>query len=206
MSGAARRAVLVRLALAGPAPRIDVGADHGRVAEALGCIATEREPSRRGRPNVPWVIADGLQPFRAVGTAVIAGMGARTILHVVEQACPVERLVLHAQDDPGALRLGLGALGWRVADEALAPDGRGFAEVVVAVRGPNPHDPLDLELGPVLLRSSDPLRPAWLTHRLRELDGVARKPELPLDVRERLAARIAVLQRARTQSEGPNAP
>lgn len=206
MSGAARRAALVRLALEGPPPRIDVGADHGRVAAALGCIATEREPARCGPALVPWVVADGLDPFRAVGTAVIAGMGARAILRIVGRAPPVRRLVLHAQDDPGALRRGLADAGFRVVDEALAPEGRGFAEVVVAEPGANGFPELELELGPVLLCAADPHREAWLALRIAELTGVRDTAGVPEHVRDRLAARIAVLQRAAAAPGTPNRP
>lgn len=157
--GEARRRVIV--AMAGDrTPIIDVGADHGRVAAALGAIATERMPRRRGRADVRWVIADGLRPFRRVGTAIIAGMGARTIARILTAGPRPEIAVLHAQDEPGWLRCWLAGHGFAIDAEALAPEGNGFAEVVRAVPGAEPAVGLPLFYGPRLLASADPhLRP-----------------------------------------------
>lgn len=166
-AGKPRRDVLVRLARRGPEPRVDVGADHGWVARALGCVATERRPHRRALPDGVWVVADGLDAFGPLGTAVIAGMGWRTIARIIGRAPPVERYVLHAQDDPPALRRWLAANGFRIADEALAPEAKRYAEVVVAVPGEEAaHGPV-LELGPVLLQGHDPLADA----HFRQLHG-----------------------------------
>lgn len=155
--GRPRRELLVHLASQGPRPRVDVGADHGRVAAALDCVATERRAHRvAGSPTQPWVICDGLRAFRQVGTAVIAGMGARTIAKILEEACPVARVVLHAQDDPVRLRTWLAANGWCILDEGLAPEAGRFAEVVVAQRGQELNQGLRLAYGPKLLAGSDP--------------------------------------------------
>lgn len=171
-AGAARRLVICALA---PTDReiIDVGADHGHVAHALGAIATERLPHRSGRPDVPWVVADGLAPFRTVPAAVIAGMGAKTIAGILERGPRPEVLVAHAPDDPPTLRLWLAAHGWRIEAEALAREGNRFAEVLRAVPGDEPSGDLWLELGPRLLRGDDPLLRPFLVHSQGFYAGIA---------------------------------
>src|SRR5690606_9372760 len=135
--GPARREALARLVP--PAPLIvDVGADHGHVAHRVGAVATERRPHRAGRGDVPWVVADGLAPFRHVPVAVIAGMGAQTIEGILTRGPRPDVLVAHAADDPPRLRAWLAAHGWRIDAEALAPEGNRWAEVLRAVPGVEP--------------------------------------------------------------------
>lgn len=155
-----RHAVIVALC-PGIEPIIDVGADHGYVAAALGAIAVERLPHRRGPAAVRWVIADGLQPFRAIGTAIICGMGADRIVAILAASVRPRAIVVHATDDPDRLRVGLAAHGWRIDAERLAADGRGFAEVIRAVPGTEPSAGARLRVGPRLLEGGDPLFTAW---------------------------------------------
>lgn len=159
----------------GDRPVIDVGADHGYVAEALGAIATERLPHRAGRAAVRWVIADGLAPFREVPVAILAGMGARTIAAILERGPRPGVLVAHAPDRPGHLRRWLAGHGWRIDAEGLAREGRGFAEVLRAVPGRETAEGLALTLGPRLLEGDDPLLEAWLRHRHHHAAGVAHR-------------------------------
>ncbi len=146
---------------------IDVGADHGYVAHALGAIATERMPQRSGSANVDWVIADGLLPFRDVPCAVIAGMGAETIIRILDNGPRPSVAILHAQDDPPKLRRMLATRGWRIDAEALAPEARRFAEVLRVVPGDEPSTGFTLEFGPRLLADGHPL----LLDHLRQLCG-----------------------------------
>ncbi len=146
---------------------VDVGADHGHVAARLGAIATERAPHRRGRSDLRWVIADGLKPFRKVDVAIIAGMGARTIARILEAGPRPAVAVLHAQDDPIALRRWLAANGWRIDAEALAPEARRFAEVMRVRSGVEPSEGCWLDFGPRLLTQGHPL----LLAHLRQLHG-----------------------------------
>ena len=152
---------------------VDVGADHGHVAHALGAIAVERMPHRAGRADVRWVIADGLSAFREVPVAVVAGMGARLIASIVERGPRPGVLVCHAPDDPAWLRGWLATHGWRIDAELLAEDKRRFAEVIRAVPGTEPATGLVLELGPRLLEGDHPLRSAWLEDRIAYWQGLA---------------------------------
>lgn len=165
-AGRARREVLISLCPEGEVI-VDVGADHGHVAAAVGAIATERQPHRAGRSDVRWVIADGLRPFRRVDVAIIAGMGAHTIASILEAGPTPAVAVLHAPDDPIALRRWLASHGWRIEAEALAPEARRFAEVIRAVPGQETAEGMELDFGPRLLRSDDP----WLLAHLEQLIG-----------------------------------
>lgn len=171
--GAARRAAIEALLPAEPGLVVDVGADHGHVAAAVGAIATERAPHRAGRSDVPWVIADGLAPFRAPDVAIIAGMGANTIEGILARGPHPRVLIAHAQDDPPRLRIHLARTGWRIEAERLAYEGRRYAVALRAVRGEEPASGLALHWGPRLLETGDPLLDAYLRHELAHQERVA---------------------------------
>lgn len=152
-------------------PIIDVGADHGYVAAALGAIAVERLPHRRGPADVRWVIADGLRPFRAVGTAIICGMGADRIAAILAEAVRPQVIVVHAADDPDRLRVHLVHQGWRIDAERLAVEGTGFAEILRAVPGVESSTGARLRLGPRLLDGRDPLFLAWQARAIAVREG-----------------------------------
>lgn len=195
-----RRDVILRLVPTDRGTVIDVGADHAEVARALGAIATEREPHRARRSGVPWVIADGLSCFRAVPVACIAGMGARTILGILDAGPRPDVLVAHAQDDPEMLRVGLAARGWRIEAEALAPEAQGFAAVLRAVPGRESATGFTLAFGPRLLQHGDPFLDAALDlqrarwARVAE-DTRAAAPEVCADA----SARVAFLDARRAR-------
>ncbi len=197
-SGRPRRALLARLALEGPEPRVDVGADHGLVAEAIQGIATERQRISSRVRGLPWVVADGLACFGPLGTAVIAGMGARTIARILAEGPPVQRVVLHAQDDPPLLRQRIAEAGWRIIDEGLAREAGRFAEVVVAEPGVEEASGLWLAYGPVLLRSSDPLLVEHLEQLAGHLGRLAEVSRPAPDVHRRHVEHLAFI-RARLQ-------
>ena len=157
---------------------IDVGADHGHVAQQLGAIATERRPHRAGRRDVSWVIADGLRPFREVEFATICGMGARTIHRILESGPrPTRGVVVHAQDDPPLLRSLLASHGWRIDAEALAPEAGRYAEVIRAVPGQEEAGGECLFFGPRLVESEDPFLEAHLRQVHNYWSSIAQKTE-----------------------------
>ncbi|MCB9685667.1 MAG: tRNA (adenine(22)-N(1))-methyltransferase TrmK [Alphaproteobacteria bacterium] len=182
-AGLKRRRVMASLVPAGAGIVVDVGADHGHVARALGAIATERMPNRMrrlpGDDEVAWVVADGLLPFRRVDVAVIGGMGALTIAGILERGPRPSVAVLHAQDDPPRLRLWLAEHGWRIEEEALAPEAGRYAEILRAVPGEETSAGLALELGPRLLEGTDP----YLIPHLEQLAGWLREVVLATEGR-----------------------
>lgn len=145
---------------------VDVGSDHGRIAEGLlaraepgaQVISTERRSHRLSRDTrVPCVVADGLAPFRQVDLAVIAGMGPHAILGILSRGPRPARAVVHSPDRTDTLRQGLKDQGWRIDAEALAPEGRRFAEVLRIVPGDEPASGHLLWFGPRLWAGDDPL-------------------------------------------------
>ncbi len=174
---------------------VDVGADHGHVAAWVGAIATERQPHRSGRGDVRWVIADGLKPFRRVDVAIVAGMGWRTIGRILEDGPRPSVAILHAQDDPPALRRWLASHGWRIDAEGLAPEAGRFAEVVRAVPGREAATGLVLELGPRLLDSADPHLRAHLEQLAGYWRSIAAKTATSAPgVHEEATERVAFLE------------
>lgn len=172
--GRPRHDLLIRLGMDAPRPLVDVGADHGKVARALGGVATERR-AHRAHGTGHWVIADGLVGFGPLGTAVIAGMGAGTISRILAAGPPLQRAILHAQDDPPRLRRWLATAGWRIIDEALAPEAGRFAEVVVAEPGVEPAEGFRLDYGPVLIDGDDPHRQAHFAEVAGWLEGLVQQ-------------------------------
>jgi tRNA A22 N-methylase len=200
-NGKARRDLIIAMC-----PRdgfiVDVGADHGHVAHAVGAVALEREIQRIGRPDVPWVVGDGLSCFRDVDTAIIAGMGALTIAGILERGPTPRRAIVHAPDDPPTLRQRLDALGWRIIDERLAPEARRFAEVLHIEPGVNEATGLWLELGPVLLRSEDPHLRAHLRHLFNWYGGIATATAGKAQEKHTWAAERATFVSERLQERG----
>jgi tRNA A22 N-methylase len=173
--GLPRRELLVAMCPPGRV-RVDVGADHGYVARALGAFATERAPHRiAGRDPLPWIVADGLKPFRHVDVAIIAGMGANTIARILQAGPRPGAAVLHAQDDPVALRLWLADHGWRIEEERLAREAGRFAEVIRVSPGQETATGYPLCFGPLLLRGEDPLLQEHLTELWRWHRGLAER-------------------------------
>jgi tRNA A22 N-methylase len=143
---------------------VDVGADHGHLAAALGAIAVERDAGRPGvGTRTPWVLADGLAPFRHVDVAVLAGLGARTIAAVLRRGPRPDVVVAQAPDDPPRLRRLLAADGWRVDTETLARERHRIVEITRFVPGTETTPEPWLGLGPRLLTLHHPLRDAWMT-------------------------------------------
>lgn len=84
-------------------------------------------------------LSDGVQSIpRDFDTLVIAGMGAQTMVHILEAApwLTGRRLVLQPQNKPQLLRKFLSAGGWRIREEALVRDGRFLYSVMEAVYQP----------------------------------------------------------------------
>ena len=189
--GRPRRELLIRMTPPGEV-RVDVGADHGHVAHALGAIATERMPERTGRSDVPWVICDGLAAFRRVDVAIIAGMGARTIAGILDRGPRPTCAVLHATDDPPWLRRWLAKHGYRIEAEGLAPEAKRYAEVLRVVHGTETATGLTLDFGPHLVAGDVPHREAHFTQLRDWWGGIAaatrgRAPEKHRDATERVA-------------------
>lgn len=198
----------------------DIGTDHGHLPRLLlssgrasYCVATELRESRLARtrqppaddPLAPRLVlrwGDGLVPLRPddrLDVIVLAGMGARTIVRILEDPCRVGlgvgRLVIQPQSEIALVRRWLASREFHIVDETLAHERGHFYVALAATTGPGEpcagHPRLteeDLfEVGPCLVASGDPqLRRYWRHRRRRE--------ERILD-RARGAGRAAALRR-----------
>lgn len=205
----------------------DIGTDHARLpylllrsGRASLCIATERfargaERLRRAAAAHPAPGAleirhgDGLRaldPEDRIDVVVAAGLGARSILRLLDQDSAgrlgLSRVVLQPLTEPARLRRGLAERDYGIADERLALDGRRFYTVIAADRGREDrfaeHPVLDrddlYEAGPCLVRCGDPLvKKLWLREReaqLRLLERAAGAGRRAAQRRLELAGRI----------------
>lgn len=149
---------------------VDVGCDHGHVAAALArqgrfVIGVERRSQRLPeRSDVPLVVCDGLSALRRVDLAIITGMGGRIILDILARGPQPKITIIHSPNHTDELRQGLADAGWRIDAERLAPESRGYAEVIRVVRGEEPAQGHALWFGPKLL--DQPLARAHAEHQL----------------------------------------
>lgn len=179
---------------------VDVGCDHGHTARALSdlgsaelVIASERRHNRLPRrSDLPLLVTNGLAGLRRVDLAIITGMGPHTILGVLDAGPKPAVAVVHSPDRTDSLRRGLAADGWCIDAEKLAPEGRGYAEVIRVVRGQEPHTGLNLEFGPLL--SDDPLLQPHIAHVLRHWKRIARDAPPGSTGRERAEAWVPFLE------------
>lgn len=183
----------------------DVGTDRGllpRLLLATGrashCIGTEIggpagrgpfDPAGRGRHRERLEFRAGfglrvLAEADRIDVLVLSGLGARTIVRILEDRAPAElgikRLVLQPQSEPGTVRRWLFAHDFAIVAERMALErGRYYVAMGAEPGGSQPgpdHPRLDRaaieEAGPCLLRSGDPLvREYWerVLHEQRQI-------------------------------------
>lgn len=131
-----------------PGERVaDIGCDHGylgihllQCGKASHVIASDVVPgplsaARRNAEKygfsdkMDFYLSDGVQAIaRDFDTLVCAGMGADTMVHILESAPWLQdaryRLILQCQSKTPVLRSYLTNTGWRIAEETVVRDGR----------------------------------------------------------------------------------
>jgi len=194
---------------------VDIGSGHGllpRILLASGrssfCIATEPTWTRLGRiPRIDGLerrAGFGLSPLYAgdrLDVAVLAGMGARTIVKVLscdrQAALGITRFVLQPQTEPAMLRRWLLDHELAIAEERLVEEGRRRYLVLSAEPRPGLRPPVHprlslddlLEVGPRLVGSRDPVvRKEW-EDRVRYWTCLVRRA--PGECRPALRSRLA---------------
>lgn len=167
----------------------DVGTDHGYLPVYLlqrrrirGAVAADigAEPlahARRtaeayGVEGIDFRLCDGLRDIAPdeVDTAVIAGMGGETIIHILESA-PWTRgctLLLQPQTKIELLRAWLREHGYAADAERLVED-KGKLYLVLSVRGAEPGTASVLEQYGGFCLEGDPLYGAYLTRQIARL-------------------------------------
>lgn len=112
-------------------------------------------------------LSDGAKSIpRDFNTMVCAGMGADTIISILEGAPWLRsdkyRLILQCQSRRPALRKYLYENGWQIKSETLAKDGKFIYPVMLVTFAPAaPLTPGGYHIPPALLMSNDPLLPEF---------------------------------------------
>ena len=131
-------------------------------------------------------LGDGLAALTAADrpeVLVMSGLGARSMLHILEAGAPrvgrLRRLVFQPQTEAGRLRRWIARRGFTIAAERMILERRRFYVVIAAETAPRaaappPHPSLsadDLaEAGPLLVRSGNPLVTDYWRRTLARLD------------------------------------
>lgn len=211
-------------------PLADIGTDHALLP--IAAVASGRVPSGIGIDRAPNALAAGRQnveesdladridlrlgegldpltPADALSTIVMAGVGARTLLDVMDTErlgeLGVSRLVLQPnQSEIDARRAIFTRSGWRLADETLVEDDGRFY-VVFHVDLDPAHRARELAdipaeeqlLGSHLRRRGGELFRAYAAELAKLLEPhLVDVEHMPTNVRERLEKRLEVFRRA----------
>lgn len=121
---------------------------------------------------------NGLEPLHPgeVQVVVIAGMGGKTIVEVLEQSPrqvkSLEELILQPNVDAHLVRCWLLENGWALADEELVRENDRIYEIITAKQRKNGRlgQGMDwglLEAGPVLVAKNHPLLPCFLQEKVK---------------------------------------
>ena len=177
-----------------PGDRVaDIGCDHGYLSihllttgGARSIIASDvneqplqsamRNAVKYGvRDRMEFYLSDGVRNIpRDFDTMVCAGMGADTMIHILESAPWLKsekyRLILQCQSRRPELRRYLYACGYRIRRETLAQDGKFIYPIIEAIYAPGEAlTPGGYHITPALLESGSPLLPAFYD---RVVDGL----------------------------------
>jgi tRNA (adenine22-N1)-methyltransferase len=173
---------------------VDIGTDHAYLPIFLTkhglvekVIATEIVPGpfkkameniqREGlEQSIELRLGFGFEPIspKDADVAVIAGMGAETIIHIMESSKEICRtldlLILQPMKGNDKLRKNLFLTGYKIVDERVAQEEKKFYEVIAAVKGNQGNiDEIDLVVGPVLRKKKSPVVIEYIKFRLMKL-------------------------------------
>lgn len=164
----------------------DIGCDHGYLGIHLltsGIAASMIESDINEAPlqsalhnahkygvadKMTFYLSDGVHNIpRDFDVLVCAGMGADTMMHILDSAPWLKdgryRLILQCQSKRPELRKYLYANGFRITRETLAQDGKFLYPITEVVYEPaQPLSPAQYHITPALLADHSPLLPAFL--------------------------------------------
>ena len=169
----------------------DVGTDHGYlgiwllregicpsvIAADIGegpLSAAKANAQRFGLADkMQFCLSDGVQDIpRDFDTLVIAGMGAQTMIHILENGpwLAGRTMVLQPQNKANMLRAWLSQKGWHIRREQLVRDGRFIYAVMDVIYEPAPLlTPGQCWLSPALLTCDHPDLPEYIQRTLSTL-------------------------------------
>jgi tRNA (adenine22-N1)-methyltransferase len=176
---------------------IDIGTDHAYLPIFLikkgisqRVIATEilHGPYERAQENIKKA---GLQDFIELrlgsgfktvkpgegDVAVVAGMGAMTIINIInesmEAADSFKRLIFQPMRNRAQLRKYLFTTGYLIIDEDVALEDKKFYEIIVAKKAHLvPFDEIDIIVGPVLRYKKTPVVLEYINYRMNILQNL----------------------------------
>jgi Predicted SAM-dependent methyltransferase len=154
------------------APRVIIGElsdgpyNRARAAVSVSAAAGEIEV-RKG--NGLQVLAPG-----EVDCVILAGMGGETIVDILAydwpKAASFKKYVFQPMSKPETLRQHLSAQGWVIVDERLVQEQGKIYLAMTSKPGYCPYHltPLELELGPVILKADHEINRTYLTRHLQQ--------------------------------------
>lgn len=162
----------------------DIGCDHGRIGLAAlqqglaeSIVFSDISPrsldkakrAAAGIKNAEFVVGDGFDAIaHPVDTAVISGLGGRTIVGIVAR-CPYRpTLILGAQSDLPYLREFLAGNGYRIERDIAVKEGRRYYVLMRAVAGEQTLSPTELQFG-AEVTVPDAARKEYLLHIKQQL-------------------------------------
>ena len=155
---------------------IDVGCDHGLLSIYLAlyngasCIATDiNENALRNAkcnirkykaPNISIVLTDGLENicFNDNDYIVIAGMGTKTITHILAHKKLSCNLIISSNNQLYELRRFVTKLGYMIIDEKFVVEHQKKYVIIKFRKGKVRYNKRQLEYGPIVSRDKEYLR------------------------------------------------
>lgn len=137
-------------------------------------------------------------------TIIMAGMGASTMIKILEQSEEVlagtKRIIFQPMRDTGRVRTWLAGHGWKIQDEDLVLEDEIFYEILAAEPGQSSLTPEETEVGPVLFKKKHPLLKAYLQEKINVLRNIEKslqkslKPEAE-NQKQKINEKINTLER-----------
>ncbi|MBE5780702.1 MAG: SAM-dependent methyltransferase [Clostridiales bacterium] len=177
--------------LASPCDSIaDIGCDHGYIGLQLlkkdKCsetvevdisepslqkavdLFTEKGISSRAR----FVVGDGLAPAKGVDAAIIAGLGGKLIIDLINKDIHIARamdyLILQPNNSAAELRRYVTEHGFTIIDEAICYENRRhYAIMRIEPSRTLPLSEMEAELGPINLERNHPILMDYARYRLK---------------------------------------
>ncbi|MFA5283270.1 MAG: class I SAM-dependent methyltransferase [Bacilli bacterium] len=177
----------------------DVGADHGyvsiklskdRIADRVYAIENKKGPYLQLQKNIAEsrssaiaLFADGLESLPPdVDTVIIAGMGARNIINILDKdkdkLVSVKTLVVDSHTDLAMLRERITLLGFYIADEEMVEDKKKIYAMIKFKKGIRHYVEEDFIFGPILrVRKDNLYHEFWSDESLR-IDALITKKRI----------------------------
>lgn len=172
----------------------DIGADHGLLALFLlekgivpWVIASEVKegPFERLRQavekstfyeRIELRLGNGLEVLQPgeVATVIVAGMGGDNIAEILSRkwshSASYRKFIFQPMSKTEVLRRELSQQGWPILEEKLLEEQQRIYLILSSCPGDIPYEltPLELDLGPIILRCDNPLKKRFLVDSLRK--------------------------------------